>query len=289
MYMNVAREAMTDDAATLVRNTSIRAMEIRQIDVYGSTVRVAIWPGNREKTPLLMFNGIGSSLELLVPFADALGDIETIAFDVPGTGESSQALVPYRLWMLAMLASRLLNKLGYDKIDVLGVSWGGAIAQQFALQNPKRCRRLVLAATAQGFLMMPGKLSILAKFITPRRFNDPDYLSSHAGDIYGGAAREGSVSIQEFRRTSKRGYLMQQLALMGWTSVPWLPLLRQPTLVMAGDDDPVIPLVNAKLMAGLIRNSRLHVFHDGHLFLISNAIEAGRVVRDFLAGPERGH
>jgi pimeloyl-ACP methyl ester carboxylesterase len=55
---------------------------------------------------------------------------------------------------------------------------------------------------------------------------------------------------------------------------------------MAGDDDPVIPLVNSKLMAGLIRNSRLHVFHDGHLFLISNATEAGRVVRDFLTAPE---
>jgi poly(3-hydroxyoctanoate) depolymerase len=79
---------------------------------------------------------------------------------------------------------------------------------------------------------------------------------------------------------------MQQMALLGWTSVPWLPLLAQPTLVMAGDDDPVIPLVNAKLMAGLIRNSRLHVFHDGHLFLISNATEAGRVVRDFLTAPE---
>ena len=286
MCMNVAEETMADGVASPVRDISGRTMEIRQVDVYGSTVRVAIWPGDREKTPLLMFNGIGASLELLVPFADALGDIETIAFDVPGTGESSQPLMPYRLWMLSMLASRMLRKLGYDNVDVLGVSWGGAFAQQFALQNPKRCRRLVLAATAQGFLMMPGKLSVLAKFFTPRRFNDPEHLSAIAGEIYGGQARDGKVSIQEFRRTSKLGYLMQQMALLGWTSVPWLPLLPQPTLVMAGDDDPVIPLLNAKLMAGLIRNSRLYVFHDGHLFLISNAIEAGRVVRDFLTAPE---
>ena len=216
---------MADGAASPVRDISRRTMEIRQVDVYGSTIRVAIWPGDREKTPLLMFNGIGASLELLVPFADALGDIETIAFDVPGTGKSSQPLMPYRLWMLSMLASRLLGKLGYDQVDVLGVSWGGAFAQQFALQNPKRCRRLVLAATAQGFPMMPGKLSVLAKFFTPRRFNDPEYLSAIAGEIYGGQARDGKVSIQEFRRTSKRGYLMQQMALLGWTSVPWLPLL----------------------------------------------------------------
>ena len=161
--MNVVEETMADTASP-VRDISGRTMEIRQVDVYGSTIRVAIWPGDREKSPLLMFNGIGASLEMLVPFADALGDIETIAFDVPGTGESSQPVMPYRLWMLSMLASRLLGKLGYDKVDVLGVSWGGAFAQQFALQNPKRCRRLVLAATAQGFLMMPGKLSVLAKF-----------------------------------------------------------------------------------------------------------------------------
>ena len=97
---------MVDGVASPVRDISERSMEIRQVDVYGSTVRVAIWRGDREKTPLLMFNGIGASLELLVPFADALGDIETIAFDVPGTGESSQPLMPYRLWMLSMLASR---------------------------------------------------------------------------------------------------------------------------------------------------------------------------------------
>lgn len=268
--------------STPVRPLSVRPMEIRQVDVFGTTVRVAIWPGDPDKTPLLMFNGIGASLELLAPFADALGDIETIAFDVPGTGESAQAPIPYRLWMLSLLVSRLLTKLEYDRVDVLGVSWGGAAAQQFALQNPRRCRRLVLAATAQGFLMVPGKLSVLAKFFTSRRFNDANYRSEIAGQIYGGKARQGGTGIEEFRKTSKKGYLLQQLAIAGWTSVPWLPLLSQSTLILAGDDDPVIPLANAKLMATLIRRSRLHVFEDGHLFLISSAVEAGGIVREFL-------
>jgi len=284
--MNAAKRAMehrpSEDASTLVRELSTRPMHIRQVDVLGTTLRVAIWPGQRGRTPLLMFNGIGASLELLAPFADALGDIEAIAFDVPGTGGSSLSPIPYRLWMLSMLASRMLNALGYHRVDVLGVSWGGAVAQQFALQNPRRCRRLVLAATSQGFLMRPPKLSVLAKFMTPRRFNDPVFRRAIAGDIYGGKARVQRNLIREFRKTSKRGYLMQQFALLGWTSVPWLPLLRQPTLVLAGDDDPVIPLVNAEWMSKLIRNSRLHVFNDGHLFLISDAVAAGRVVRDFL-------
>jgi poly(3-hydroxyalkanoate) depolymerase len=282
--MNAVRAVPADDDETVpVRTFSARPMQIRQIDVYGATLRVAIWPGRRGRTPLLMFNGIGASLELLAPFADALGDIETIAFDVPGTGESSLPPLPYRMWMLSLLASKLLDKLGYARVDVLGVSWGGAVAQQFALQNPRRCRRLVLAATSQGFLMVPPKWSVLAKFVTPRRFNDPVFRRAIAGEIYGGKARERPNMIREFRRTSRRGYLMQQFALLGWTSAPWLPLLRQPTLVLAGNDDPVIPLVNARIMARLIRDSRLHVFDDGHLFLISDAAGAARVVRKFLA------
>ena len=269
-------------AETLVRPASARVMRIHQVETLGTTLRVAVWPGRPGGIPLLMFNGIGASLELLAPFADALGDIEAIAFDAPGTGESSLAPVPYRLWMLSVLASRLLTHLGYGRVDVLGVSWGGAMAQQFALQNPLRCRRLVLAATSQGFLMKLGKLSVLAKFFTPRRFNDPAYRQTLAGELYGGEARRNPGLMREFRRTGKLGYLMQQFALMGWTSVPWLPLLRQRTLILAGDDDPIIPLANARLMARLIPRSRLRVFHDGHLFLISNAAEAGRVVREFL-------
>jgi poly(3-hydroxyalkanoate) depolymerase len=259
-----------------------RAMQIRHVEVYGTKLRVAIWPGNAAQTPLLLFNGIGASLELLAPFADSLGDIETIAFDVPGTGESSLSPIPYRLWMLSILASSLLTQLGYQRVDVLGVSWGGAIAQQFALQNPRRCRRLVLAATCQGFLMLPGKLAVIAKFFTPRRFNDPVFRRAIAGEIYGGQARRKPSLIRDMRPTSKLGYLMQQMAIVGWTSLPWLGLLRQPTLILAGDDDPIVPLANARLMAKLIRKSRLQVFEDGHLFLISNAIKAGRVVREFL-------
>ncbi|MFM0289223.1 poly(3-hydroxyalkanoate) depolymerase [Paraburkholderia megapolitana] len=277
---------MSTHTARLVRNTSSRAMEIQQVDVYGTTVRVAVWPGDRAHTPLVLFNGIGASLELLLPFADAMDDVEVIAFDVPGVGESSQAPVPYRLWMLSMLAGKLLTQLGYRTVDVLGVSWGGALAQQFALQNPRRCRRLVLAATSQGVLMVPGKLSVLASLLTPRRHNDPAYRDAIAGEIYGGKARQSATSLHEFRKTSKRGYLLQQVAIAGWTSLPWLPLLQQRTLILAGNDDPIIPLANARLLNRLIPRSRLHVFDDGHLFLISDALEAGRIVREFLLSPQ---
>lgn len=263
-----------------------RPVQIRHLNAMGYRVRVAVWPGDKGHTPLLMFNGIGAGFELLVPFAEVLGEIEIIALDVPGAGESATPLHLYRIWMVSILASHVLTQLGYDRVDVLGLSWGGTLAQQFALQNPIRCRRLILAATMQGFPMKLGRLSVLRKMITPRRFNDPAYRQKIAGEIYGGLARTEPQFIRELgpliRHTSKLGYLLQQLALVGWTSLPWLAWLHQPTLILAGDDDPIIPLVNARVMASLIPRSRLHVFHDGHLFLLSSKDQAGRVVRKFL-------
>lgn len=266
-----------------VAGTGRREMSSRQLKVFGKSIRVAVWPcPGKARTPLLLLNGIGASLEMLMPFADALADREIIAFDVPGSGKSEATILPYRLWMLSMLASGVLDQLGYDRVDVLGVSWGGALAQQFALQNPRRCRKLVLAATSQGMLMVPPRLSVLSKFMTPRRFNDAGYRKRIAGEIYGGKARTEQLLVEEFRTTSRRGYLYQQLALLGWTSMPWLPLLAQPTLVLAGDDDPVVPLANARVLSMLIRDSRLRVLNDGHLFLISSADEAAKAVREFL-------
>lgn len=266
-----------------VAGTGRREMSSRQLRVFGKSIRVAVWPcSGKARTPLLLLNGIGASLEMLMPFADALADREIIAFDVPGSGKSEATILPYRLWMLSMLASGILDQLGYGRVDVLGVSWGGALAQQFALQNPRRCRKLVLAATSQGMLMVPPRLSVLSKFMTPRRFNDAGYRKQIAGEIYGGKARTEQLLVEEFRTTSRRGYLYQQLALLGWTSMPWLPLLAQPTLVLAGDDDPVVPLANARVLSMLIRDSRLRVLSDGHLFLISSADEAARAVREFL-------
>lgn len=266
-----------------VAGTGRREMSSRQLRVFGKSIRVAVWPcSGKARTPLLLLNGIGASLEMLMPFADALADREIIAFDVPGSGKSEATILPYRLWMLSMLASGVLDQLGYGRVDVLGVSWGGALAQQFALQNPRRCRKLVLAATSQGMLMVPPRLSVLSKFMTPRRFNDAGYRKQIAGEIYGGKARTEQLLVEEFRTTSRRGYLYQQLALLGWTSMPWLPLLAQPTLVLAGDDDPVVPLANARVLSMLIRDSRLRVLSDGHLFLISSADEAARAVREFL-------
>lgn len=265
-----------------VRRLGARDVEIRVVDVLGLSIRVAVWRGERPQPPLLVFNGIGAGLEMLAPFADEMSGTTVIAFDVPGAGESEAPPVPYRLWMLGVVVGRVLDELEVDRVDVLGVSWGGAAAQQFALQNPHRCRRLVLAATTAGMVMLPPRWSVLKAFLTPRRHNDPAYLHQVAGRIYGGKAVEPGV-LEGFGGTSRRGYLLQQMALWGWTSAPWLPLVRQPTLVLAGRDDRVVRPANLRLIAALLPDARLHVLDDGHLFIIASARETADLVGTFLA------
>jgi poly(3-hydroxyalkanoate) depolymerase len=262
------------------------SLQIALHDVDGQTLRVGIRAGARARPPLLLFNGIGASIELVMPFLAALDGPEAIVFDVPGVGGSPPPRLPYRPWTLVRLTAQLLDQLGYGEVDVLGVSWGGALAQQFAFQQASRCRRLILAATSPGHLMVPGRLSVLIKMATPRRYKDPDYMRRIAGDIYGGAMRRSPELVREHLRhvhwSSDYGYYLQIAAGFGWTSLPWLRLLPQPTLVLAGTDDPIVPLVNARILARLIPDARLVTVDDGHLFLVTSAGESAAIISNFL-------
>jgi poly(3-hydroxyalkanoate) depolymerase len=239
---------------------------------------------------LLLINGIGVSLEILEPFVRELDPgVDVIRFDPPGIGGSPEPAAPYRFTGLCGLIARMLTELGYDRVDVLGISWGGSVAQHFAAFQPSRCRRLVLVATATGALMVPGRPSVLVHMVTPRRHMDRAYLYRVAGDLYGGSARthpDRVAAVLEHGHFpgSRAGYLYQLTAGAGWTSVPFLPTLRQRTLIVAGDDDPIIPLANARLMRLLIPKSRLHVYHGGHLGLVTEAAELAPVVDRFLTG-----
>ena len=140
---------------------------------------------------------------------------------------------------------------------MLGISWGGGVAQHFAAFQRSRCRRLVLVSTATGALMVPARPGVLVKMITPRRYTDRTHLEHIAAQIYGGSARADPARVAAAmnagnRVGSARGYLLQLAAGAGWTSLPFLPLLRQPTLILSGDDDPIIPLANARIMHRLI-------------------------------------
>lgn len=263
------------------------AFIFRTIELDGQRIRTAVRPGNGTLTPLLLFNGIGANLELVFPFVQALSpDLEVIAFDVPGVGGSSTPSTPYRFPGLAKLAARMLDYLDYGQVCALGVSWGGALAQQFAHDYPERCKKLVLCATSAGAVMIPGKPKVLMRMASPRRYIQPSYGVHIAPDIYGGAfRRDPGLAMKhaaKVRSSGKVGYYWQLAAGLGWTSIHWLHKIKQPTLVLAGDDDPIIPLANMRLIAWRIPNAELHVIDDGHLFLVTRAETVAPIIMKFL-------
>jgi poly(3-hydroxyalkanoate) depolymerase len=281
---------LTEDLASEDQARSVAkpgTIEARQVTIDGQLLQVAVRHGRGSGPPLLLFNGIGANWELAKPFLEALTNTAAIIFDVPGVGGSPRTLLPYRPSTLARLAAGLVAKLGYAEVDAAGVSWGGGIAQQFAHQYPQLCRRLVLAATAPGFTMVPAGPAVLWKMATPRRYVDKDYMNRIAADIYGGAFRSDPSLISRhagsMHGARNLGYLYQLLAMSGWTSLPWLWLLPQPTLVLVGRDDPLVPPINGHMLAGLIPNAELRVIDDGHLFMVTRPAETAAVIEAFLA------
>ena len=268
---------------------SARLPEISLETVGAHTVRVGYWPAERSsnKRPLLFFNGIGANMELAFGLGEFIRDREIITFDMPGVGESPPARFPYRPWMMARVARKLCDQFGMGDVDVMGVSWGGAMAQQYAFQYRNSVGKLILCATTAGMTMVPGKISAISKMADARRYTDPDYMRENFQKLYGEAADEGAGQhIENLRPPAPMGYVYQLTAFLGWSSLPFIRFLKMPTLIMAGDKDAIVPMANAHILNFALPNARLHVVEDGgHLFLVTQAEETVDEIIDFLDEP----
>jgi pimeloyl-ACP methyl ester carboxylesterase len=151
-------------------------------------------------------------------------------------------------------------------------------------------RRLVLCATSVGLGGVPPKPLAALLLVTPARYYHPALFRLSIPPIAGGrTAREPEVlgsqaAARLSHPPSSLGYAYQLYAAASFSSLPWLHRLNQPTLVVAGDDDPVVPLANARLLASRIPHARLHVVRGGgHLFLLDQPEQAVPAIRRFLA------
>jgi poly(3-hydroxyoctanoate) depolymerase len=239
--------------------------------------------------PLLLITGIGAHMEMWSPFARHAGGRELIAFDPPGAGLSPRPRRPLRMGRLATALVALLDALRLERVDVLGYSWGGGLAQELARRAPARVRRLVLCATAPGLGGTPPRPMAALMLATPARYYHPRLLALTVPYIAGGrTARERAVLGRHAAERLQHppdplGYALQLYAVAGWSSLPWLHRLQQPTLVVAGEDDPSVPLRNARLLAGRIPDARLHVVKGGgHLFLLDEPENVAPTIRAFL-------
>jgi poly(3-hydroxyoctanoate) depolymerase len=255
--------------------------------VDGNVVRVSVRGRGRS---LLLIMGLGGNLEMWDPLERALVDqgVQTITYDAPGTGESPPRLLPRRMPGLAREAAHLLDALALPQVDVLGASFGGGVAQELALRNPHRVRRLILAGTTCGLGSIPGHPLAMAALVTPLRYYSPRFFRLVAPLLYGpGAAGDDRmlarhVASRHARPPSLCGYVGQLSAAAGWTSLPWLHHVRTPTLVLAGDDDRVVPPLNARILAARLPSARRHMLPGGHLFLLENPPASADVIARFV-------
>jgi len=257
------------------------------VEIGSQTIRWLDGGSPDSERVMLLFNGIGASIETATRFISAFENTRVIAFDVPGVGDSPAPWLPYRMSQVARLAAELLDTLGIDVADVFGVSWGGAAAQEFAIRYPERCHTLTLAATCAGFVMVPGHPAVLMKLLSPRRYLDPTHLLKIGGELYGGILRLERdllhLHAESMRSPSRRGYLYQLLAVWGWTSWHRLHRVQAPALVLMGADDPIVPPVNGRIVAARLPKVTLETVDCGHLFVLTRPAETARRIERFMA------
>ncbi len=217
-----------------------------------------------EGEPLLLLNGLTRPLESWEPVSRELEGRTLVTLDLPGVGLSRTPLLPMSMQALAALAAAVLDHAGCPVADVVGFSYGGAVAQQLASDRPATVRRLVLAATSCGVGATPGTRSVLLE----------------AGP---------SLTSPAWPPPSARGTLWQSLAICGWSAIPLLGALDLPTLVVCGGRDRVVPLANSRLLASRIRGADLVVLPVGHDLQRGPAARMlARAVSTFLAGGSSG-
>jgi poly(3-hydroxyoctanoate) depolymerase len=240
--------------------------------------------------PLVLVTGIGANLDMWEPFVREVDDREVVAFDPPGAGGSQRPRRPLRMPALARVVDALLDELGLGAVDVLGYSFGGGLAQELARRVPQRVRSLILCATAPGLGGVPPWPYPALLLASPARYYHPAAFRFEVPRIAGGRTRRDPALLE--RQASARlkhppdplGYAYQLYAVCGWSSLPWLHRIAQPTLILAGDEDPIVPLANARLMARRMPGARLRVVRGGgHLFLLDEPETVAGDIREFLA------
>ena len=254
------------------------------------------WRGHRifvtvtgQGDPLLLVPGLGNNVGMWVPFMQQFPNRRIIRLDAPGTGLSSTPLFPISVPALADLLVAVLDDRGVPWADVVGFSYGGAVAQQLAFDHPTRVRRLVLAATNCGIGAFPGWLPAIMSLATPIRYYSPSFFDRTAAATNGGvtgrdqSVRDRMINARRSHPPSADGYALQLLGIFGWSSWHFLPCIPHETLVIAGDDDPLVPVANAKMLAERIPNATLEIVPGaGHLLLWDDAENLGRRISAFL-------
>ena len=278
---------MSDNAETS-RGAAGELVIDLEIDVAGQCLGVTRTPGHG--TTLLLCSDYGADRTLLASFCQALS-CPTVIFDWPGMHGNrgvSFAAARQRMAARAGLIVGLLDALGLARVNVLGMGWGGLLAQQLAHSQAARVHALVLVATSCGQTMLPGRWRALKRLARIHGLAGLAVDARDAREIFGGRSerdcRHVAAVLAEARAPSPAALVGQLYAVAGFSSLMFAHRINTPTLVLAGDNDRIVPFANARLLQLLMPRAELSVLHGaGHWLLIERRSEALRRIEAFLA------
>lgn len=238
---------------------------------------------------LLLIAGIGYGTWLWAKQIPELSRyFYVIAFDNRGVGRSDKPDSEYTVSLLASDAFELLRALEIERAHILGISLGGFIAQQLALDHPEIINKLILCSTSHGgpnMILPKGEvLQFMAFGAGKETFQQglelafsTEYLEKHSEEI-------AQLTAPMRRHPQPRyAYLRQFMAPLSFNSEPRLHELTMPVLVLAGEADRVVPVENSRRLAAQLPNARLVTFPGaGHLVMVERAREVNKIIIDFL-------
>src|SRR6202034_4129630 len=256
-------------------------------DNQGTTI---YWDEEGTGAPILLIMGLGYPSAMWHRTRPALStSFRTIALDNRGAGQSDVPAGPYSIALMASDAAAVLDAAGVPSAHVFGVSMGGMIAQEFALQYPGRVQSLILGCTAAGGPTAKRAEPAAIEMLKARTWMSREQAAEAAIPfIYDTATPRQLIDEDIAQRdpwpTSPAGYLAQLQAIVAWESFSRLPQITAPTLVIHGRADRLVPPGNGELIAARIPGAQLVLIERAsHLFSTDQPEAAEKAVFEFLA------
>jgi pimeloyl-ACP methyl ester carboxylesterase len=247
--------------------------------------------------------GIGAPVVLIPGFAagrwiwfkqtaELSRSFRVVVFDPRGVSASDKPEGSQTISLLADDVANLLRTIGIDSAHIVGASFGGFVAQEFALKYPALTRKLVLCCTSFGgpnhVAPAPETLMALAStrgLNTEERMREnlllaftPEYVRTRASEV------DHIVHLRATNEVPEHIYSSQLQAAMSFDTESRLGQITAPTLVLSGDADVIVPVQNSRNLAARIPGAKLQIVEGGsHTFFIEQAVEFNRLVTKFLA------
>jgi len=239
---------------------------------------------------LLFISGTGADLRRQPRLSDGpmAESFEVLAFDQRGLGQSDAPEGPYTMADYADDAAALLDLVGWDSCRVLGVSFGGMVAQELAIRHPERVRRLALACTSSGGAGGASyPLHELADLSAEERERRQFQLLDTRWDADWREANPDMVALlsARTRQAPERGPRLQLEARSHHDTAGRLGDIGCPTLVCGGLYDGIAPPANSEYLAAHIPGARLEMFDGGHIFFLQDPTALPAII-EFLSGTD---